>query len=214
MGNYYELVLKAELEENTPDEVIQILTHLFKDRTATLPSLPDHPFFTENNWLSIGKSNSCSAYHHPEVFNSLVLDKFDNGARLFTRFNLKNDSAIIDFLSWILPYIQLWKNDSIYIGWLWYHDHYSPQLIYLHDGYISIDDDLIFNTSEGLINHLTQTTNDFLTINVISTIECPVCFTEPHHPCYINSLQGQFDLQNHIHKERYKSEITKEITNV
>lgn len=122
MGTYTELLVKCDIYQRSPLEVMCTLKYLFGDRDNThiLKKWPDHPFFKKERWEAIGSCSS--AYHIP------ANQKYFDGSYLFCRCDLKNyDNEIEAFLDWIDPYIQEPKGKVI--GWIWHEEYSSPTLI-------------------------------------------------------------------------------------
>lgn len=121
MGMYTELVIKCDLIDDLPDKVVEVLNFLFLEGDEP-QNLPDHDFFSLENWSSIGR---CSSYYHiPATLN------FFDGEYLFSRSDLKNYEYEIDrFIDWISPYIDAEPGNCI--GWEWYENCNEPTLILL-----------------------------------------------------------------------------------
>jgi len=122
MGMYTELIFKARLIDDAPEEVVNIVNFLFSGKLAPkhLPT-PDHKFFNCPRWTQVG--NSSSFYHIP-IASSVVYDNY-----IFSRSDLKNyDNEIELFLDWINPYLDNFTGDCI--GWTWYEEDMAPTLIY------------------------------------------------------------------------------------
>lgn len=153
MGMYTELLLKARLKCDMPQDALTVLHYLFdkpeetdyytlqddyrKIRTKLQKTwfsqeeikehfwqpAIDHAFFQCPWWRDI--ANCCSCYHTPEVFNYLAKSKY-----IFTRCDLKNYHGEIEqFLEWIKPYLDQQEGDCI--GWYWYEEDRSPTLLYM-----------------------------------------------------------------------------------
>lgn len=120
MGMYTELVIKCHIKRNLPDTVNEILNCMFNG-TEEPEHLPDHLFFKCPRWNAVG---SCSSYYHiPESLS------FYREGYLFSRSDLKNYDDEIDlFLNWVKKYVDELPDRCI--GWTWYEEDDSPELIY------------------------------------------------------------------------------------
>lgn len=128
MGMYTELVLKAEIKNDVPDQVHAVLRHLFSggDEPATLP---DHQLFRKPRWSLIGRGNSF--YHTPFAVSRYEdpLHPGGKGGYIFSRSDLKNyDGEIEAFLDWVNPYLEHMPGDCI--GWTWYEEAEAPTLAF------------------------------------------------------------------------------------
>ena len=123
MGMYTELVLKAEIKEDAPKLVKDILNFLFN--AAKEPEeKPGHIFFTKPRWRYIG---SCSSFYHVPF----ALSRYERNY-LFSRSDLKNyDEEIESFIDWLKPYIGCLSKTCI--GWQWYVRKMMLRCFYLHD---------------------------------------------------------------------------------
>jgi hypothetical protein len=128
MGMYTELVFKAQILDDIPDQAYAVLQHLFNG--GELPrDLPNHPLFQCSRWNSIG--SGCSFYHVP-----FSLSRYDHPNRpkekdgyIFSRSDLKNYEQEIDkFLDWVNPYIDATLGACI--GWIWYEEDDRPTLVF------------------------------------------------------------------------------------
>ena len=120
MGMYTELLLKCGIVPNLNTNVKDVLEFLF-NRGKEPNTLPKHEFFTLSRWTLIGRCSSC--YHIPSPVN------YYNENVLFSRSDIKNYEDEIDlFLDWVNPYID--ELDEKCIGWIWYEENDSPELIY------------------------------------------------------------------------------------
>ena len=128
MGMYTEFVLKCEVKDNLPDNVLSVLNFLFnwEDEPNEL-MIPKHPFFKCQRWRMIGH---CSSYYHVPFVSSRFADGY-----IFSRSDHKNyDGEIDKFLDWIRPYIAEFPGHCI--GWSWYEEEDVPTLIILtEEGY-------------------------------------------------------------------------------
>jgi hypothetical protein len=119
MGMYTELIIKADVKNNLPDDVEQVLQYLFNGGDEP-DSLPDHLFFRCERWPMVGQ---CSSYYHTPWATS----KYSEGY-LFSRSDLKNYGDEISlFIDWIKPYLDVYEGQCI--GWRWYEEDDVPVLI-------------------------------------------------------------------------------------
>jgi hypothetical protein len=119
MGMYTELVLKAEIEEDAPKQVHDVLNFLFNGAEEPKEK-PEHDFFTKERWTMIGRC--CSFYHTP-----FSLSKYSEG-HIFSRSDLKNYNGEIEaFIDWLRPYINEFEGHCI--GWTWYEEYDVPTLL-------------------------------------------------------------------------------------
>lgn len=134
MGMYTELVIKAHMLPDMPQDVKFILNFLFNDsmdmddwdgkiHVLSNMKLPSHPFFSTPLWTSIGRRNSM--YHIPRSLS------FFDGNYLFSRFDLIDEGEIDNFLDWIRPYVGGGKDECI--GWKWNEKDLQPTLIFGRD---------------------------------------------------------------------------------
>ena len=128
MGMYTELVFKASIREDVPDDVDAVLDFLFN--TSLRPTqVPDHPFFQCDRWQMIGR---CSSFSHTPFALSQYADPNRpdaKGGYVFSRSDLKNyDHEVQHFLDWIDPYID--ELSGTCIGWTWYEDEDAPTLVF------------------------------------------------------------------------------------
>jgi len=123
MGMYTELVIKADLSESVPIDVIEFMFA----GGQTPNELPSHAFFSCPRWSMIGSGSS--HYHHPEAVNSLPKLSYTDSRSLFSRSDLKNyDDEISLFIDWINPYINATVGQCI--GWEWYEEDEKPTLLF------------------------------------------------------------------------------------
>lgn len=121
MGMYTEIVIKACMKENLPEEVSKVLDYMFRGGEKPDIYLPSHSFFKCPRWDFIGKGSSY--YHVPASITF-----YDEGY-LFSRSDLKNyDDEINLFFDWINPYLEGLSGQCI--GYLWYEEDTEPTLIY------------------------------------------------------------------------------------
>ena len=107
MGMYTEFIFGCELEDNTPEEVINILKYLC-GKVNDEPVITDelrHPFFDCERWRYIF---SCSSYYFGvnRAFSEIWYDDISEAWHISTRSNLKNyGSEIEQFCDWIKPFV-------------------------------------------------------------------------------------------------------------
>lgn len=132
MGMYTELLLKCRMISNLNTKVNDVLEFLFNNKEKP-NSLPNHEFFTLSRWSLIGRCNSYS--HVPSALN------YYEDHYLFSRSDLKNYENEIDlFLDWFNPYID--ELNEKCIGWKWYEENDSPELIYKNKTLCAMRDSL------------------------------------------------------------------------
>jgi hypothetical protein len=144
MGTYTELVLKCDIKADIPDDVEQVLRHLFRTDdhtdvhdTPAEHALPAHRFFKLPRWDCIGRGSSF--YHTPFALSQYMQpnneqeggdeSKTYKGGYIFSRSDLKNyDDEIATFLDWLQPYIE--EERGMCIGWTWHENEITPTLIF------------------------------------------------------------------------------------
>ena len=126
MGMYTELLLKAEVEDETPPQVMRVLEYFFKGGPEP-ESLPDHPLFEKPRWEMIGRSSSY--YHIPWPDGGMGRGGAERGTwYIFSRSDLKNyDGEIEAFLDWSRPYLRPATGSCL--GWTWYEEAEHPTMI-------------------------------------------------------------------------------------
>ena len=121
MGMYTELVLKAEVKRDLPQDVEAVLQHLFNGNDAP-DVLPSHPFFECDRWGHVG---TCSSYYHIPF----AMSNYSEGY-IFSRSDLKNYGGEIEkFIDWLTPYLNEFKGYCI--GWTWYEEADKPTLLFV-----------------------------------------------------------------------------------
>lgn len=131
MGMYTEVLLRADLIKDLPEEVELILGILTGTVEFTHQSLPAHPLFETSRWQYMGSSGS---YYFPEGGRSkLIRDEYRRG--IFLHGNLKNyESEIEELFDWIDPYLEHTKGD--FLGYSMYEEGNKPTLHFkLSDSY-------------------------------------------------------------------------------
>jgi hypothetical protein len=127
MGMYTELYMSAELKEDTPKIVKDVIMFLFNDRweVEDLEELPEHSFFKCHRWDMLG---SCSSYSFtPFALSTAIDDDIGRCVYFTTRSDLKNyDDEIALFIDFIKPHIE---GDG-HIGHYRYEEDREPTLIY------------------------------------------------------------------------------------
>lgn len=121
MGMYTEAVIKADLLDDLPPDVMNIFLFLFGDNESEPTEIPDHAFFKCVRWKHLGKMSSY--YHHPKAFSNI------EDTYIFSRSDLKNyDNEIELFFDWSEPYWNEPKGKCL--GWSWYEEADAPTLIF------------------------------------------------------------------------------------
>lgn len=122
MGMYTDFCFDADLREDTPQEVIEILLNWRWDHKE----LPKHPLFDCPRWTLIGYC--CSAYFPAAPHFKIIKDDWSRNWTLNIRCNLKNyDSEIENFIDWIMPYVADYNE---FLGFYRYEEDSEPTLIY------------------------------------------------------------------------------------
>lgn len=112
MGAYDELVLTITFKKDTPKQVFDILQfHFLEDTTdndelaASLPPLPDHPFFEMEDWNDLFAIDHI-AYFGGESYYKLSQDAVQPDVYHFTCRAIMRMSTnlVCAFLHWLLPY--------------------------------------------------------------------------------------------------------------
>ncbi len=118
MGEYTEIIIKAEVKADLPQEVEAVLQFLFNGEEKPLVSI-DHPFFKCDRWAFIGR---CSSYYHIPWSTSKYEEEY-----IFSRSDLKDyDNEIDQFFAWIDPYLD--EEQGQCVGWSWYEEESAPTL--------------------------------------------------------------------------------------
>jgi hypothetical protein len=129
MGMYTELVLKCNIRDDVPQDVRNVLKHLFNQDEEPV-TLPDHQFFKCQRWQMIGQCSSF--YHHPKALSDYWTGhggNEDSGGCIFSRSDLKNYGyEITHFIDWLMPYID--EEEGQCIGWEWYEEDTQPTLLF------------------------------------------------------------------------------------
>lgn len=105
MGQYTELWFRAELREDTPEEVLNVLKYLVGSEGE--PDLPEHPFFEKDHWDRLGNHGSV---YFPNVGESEYIEgdptRSWEPTRVALHGNVKDYGGEIDmFFDWIDPYV-------------------------------------------------------------------------------------------------------------
>ncbi len=121
MGMYTEILIKACVKNDIPDQVENVLQYLFNNKEKPI-ILPNHSFFLCPRWSCIGRG--CSYYHIP-----WITSRYSDGY-IFSRSDLKNyDNEIENFFDWIKPFLSGPK--GLCIGYWWYEEDQKPTLVYI-----------------------------------------------------------------------------------
>jgi len=130
MGMYTEIVVKATIKPNLPEDVLKVLDYMFGQAINVVPDvLPEHPFFTLPRWTHIGKG--CSYYHHPQAVNSV--DKEYPDWYFFSRSDIKNYNGEIEaFFDWFSTICG--EDKGTCIGYSWYEEDSVPTPMFMKCG--------------------------------------------------------------------------------
>lgn len=124
MGMYTEFFFRADLLDDTPEEVVNLL-HAMTNGAEYDGELPDHKLFTTQRWEYM---LNCSSAYFPQPTQSLVsVDKI-LGISVAIHTNFKNYGNEIElFCDWIDPYVNGFKDD--FLGYSLYEEDDEPDLI-------------------------------------------------------------------------------------
>jgi hypothetical protein len=129
MGMYTELIFGAQLNKDTPVEVIESLKYMIgeiKEKPNNF-ALPEGSF----EWLFQGGSYYFAIN---ESVNKMWLDNIDKCYHISTRSNIKNyGNEIEKFLEWIKPYIVGGSGNREMYAITMYEDSDLPNIYYLND---------------------------------------------------------------------------------
>lgn len=133
MGMYTEICLNVRLEENTPSEVINLLSRMVNgpwlrnERGYVEIPVPDHPFFQCPRWRMV---LTCSSHYFvPFSHSTMRFDEIADTWFLCARADLKNyDSEIEQFFNWLQPYIDAPVGE--FIGYSRYEESNVPTLYF------------------------------------------------------------------------------------
>jgi len=130
MGDYTELVFAVELKEDTPPDVIAILTHMVNGTTEGIET-PNHPFFKTDRWMSLFL---CDSYYFPgNTHSDFRYDTIAAAYFLTVRSNIKNYGQEIEkFLSWLAPYVLPHEKAGGFAGYTRFEYDTTPTLIIFH----------------------------------------------------------------------------------
>lgn len=134
MSMYTEIYVKAVLEENVDDNVINILKYMLGMDNIELEdlTLPSHRLFETERWHYMLRSGSY--YRIPYSVKLFEYNEISNNYYLVVRSDFKNYSGEIGkFFDWITPYIEK-DGDKTFIGYSLYEEYYEPKLYYV-EGY-------------------------------------------------------------------------------
>lgn len=131
MGMYTEIFMRAELKEDVPEAVLNILRYLLNGDGESLGAIPSHPFFQCDRWLHIGTSDS--AYFPFEPNSALRRSTWHPGFEISVHANLKNyDQEIDKFFDWIDPYVRAAEGE--FLGYSLYEEGNEPILYFKKKG--------------------------------------------------------------------------------
>ena len=123
MGMYTEVLVKARLKKDLPDNVLKVVDFMFGNGNPP-DVLPEHPFFTLPRWDLVGRCSSW--YHHPSTVNSINKEYTDWA--VFSRSDLKNYGGEIEaFFDWFRTVID--EEEGKCIGYSWYEEDDIPSLV-------------------------------------------------------------------------------------
>lgn len=130
MGTRTELLLRVELDEDLPDEVVVILDAYARDEAGSLEYLPEHAFFKTRGW---DRALWHRDFATPTARDSVQfwMDEIDNPDqwRLLVHCCSKNaEKAFEKFLDWILPFVD--GAPGAFLGYLLEDDRDALRLIY------------------------------------------------------------------------------------
>jgi hypothetical protein len=130
MGMYTELHYNAELREDVPQSVIDILKFMVGDIEEEPKELPDHELFSEGSrWRYMLQMDSY--YFDADTHSTLRYDEIGQAYYLCIRCNLKNYSDEIEhFIDWIEPYLGVYIQTGDFLGFYRYEENNEPTLIY------------------------------------------------------------------------------------
>jgi hypothetical protein len=127
MGMYTEIHFNSELNIPKDSMVADILKYMLGE-TEELPELlPDHPLFKTDRWQVMLRMDSY--YFDADTHSTLRWDK-SGSYYLCIRSNLKNyDSEIEHFIDWIMPYLDVYKQEGDFLGFYRYEEDEEPTII-------------------------------------------------------------------------------------
>ena len=128
MGMYTEFHFNVHLRTDTPEEVRAILRYMI-NRQHRPASLPTHSLFLCSRWQMLFV---CDSAYFAAITSSAFGEDEYSAVALSVRSNLKNyGDEIINFLSWITPYLD--EMNDYFLGSFRYEENDSPTLIYRLD---------------------------------------------------------------------------------
>jgi len=129
MGMYTEIFVRVELDEKTPQHVINILRYLFDDTfDEDVQPLKEHPFFDCPRWHQVGRC--CSYYFTPKVTSDMFFDDTAETWFITSRSDLKayhNEDKL--FFEWLDDYVTS-VDEGVFIGYSLYEEDTEPTLFY------------------------------------------------------------------------------------
>lgn len=133
MGMYTEFHFNVRLKDDTPKDVLEVLT-LMLGGDVEPPMLPDHPLFKTPRWHYMLVSDS--EYFDSQSRSELSQD-FSITCRpriyLSVRTNLKNyNEEIQKFIDWIRPHLASTDPRDL-LGYYRYEESREPTLLYPED---------------------------------------------------------------------------------
>ncbi len=126
MGMYTEFFFRAELIQDLPDDVFNLLSGIFNSEVNWDDlKLPDHPLFgPDSRWVALFVGSSA---YFPDAHTGGFKIGWGNSFNLAIHSSLKNYSGEIDlFLDWISPYIR--DSEGTFLGYSLYEEANYPDL--------------------------------------------------------------------------------------
>lgn len=132
MGMYTEFVFGAELKQDTPDFVINILKYMITDDPRRNDLQVDrHVLFQTDRWHQIGL---CCSYYFgfSKPCSKIYFDDISKSWKFAIRCSIKNyDDEIEKFIDWITPFIERGSGERDFLGYSLYEEDEVPILYYL-----------------------------------------------------------------------------------
>jgi hypothetical protein len=126
MGMYTEIMFRADLVADVPDDVIDVL-RVMTGEISSIAKTPSHPLFEEDRWDILGTGSSA---YFPGGFRSRVSLGFYSGQwTVALHGNIKNyGSEIEKFFDWIDPYVDGSEGD--FLGYSLYEENDVPTMYF------------------------------------------------------------------------------------
>lgn len=130
MGMYTEFHYNADLNDDVPEGVLEVLRYMTGESPVE-PDHPDHPLFKTDRWRSMLNGSSyyfaqrpASALHRDDLYGS---DKPEYSINI--RCDFKNyGREIQEFVDWIDPYVEGYPGD--FLGFHRYESSETPTHIH------------------------------------------------------------------------------------